>query len=75
MRDGGPGDVVAEGGQPTAPGFLFDTSVVIAAFGGDEAVTCRLRQFPADRLFVPVIVVGELAFGALVSSRITENLG
>ncbi len=67
--------MVAGGGEPAAPGLLFDTSVVIAAFGDEGAVTARLRRFPADRIFVPVIVVGELAFGALTSSRVSENLG
>lgn len=61
-------------GEATASGLLFDTSVVIAAFAEDVAVTGRLRRLPADLLFVPAIVVGELAFGALVSSRVTENL-
>jgi tRNA(fMet)-specific endonuclease VapC len=55
-------------------GFLFDTSVVIAAFRNERAVADRLRKVPATSLFIPTIVLGELTFGALASSRVEENL-
>lgn len=47
---------------------------MIAAFEQEETVTARLVEIPAESLFIPVIVLGELCFGALGSSRAEENL-
>lgn len=55
-------------------GFLFDTNVIIAAFRKEEGVTKRLAELPSDSLFVPVVALGELYFGALKSARPLENL-
>lgn len=52
--------------------YLLDTNVVIALFAGRQAVTRMLEEAP--EVFLPSIVVGELYYGALNSSRIDENL-
>jgi tRNA(fMet)-specific endonuclease VapC len=52
--------------------FLLDTNIVIAFFAGDAAVTAKLSQ--TAEVFVPIVVVGELLFGARKSSRVTENI-
>jgi tRNA(fMet)-specific endonuclease VapC len=51
---------------------LVDTNVVIALFSGDPTVTQRFES-DAD-LFLCVQVLGELRYGALASSRVTETL-
>ena len=55
--------MVVQGGEPPRSGLLFDTSVIIAAISKDELGLSRLRDLPADMLFVPAIVMGELDFG------------
>ncbi len=66
--------MVESGEESQDEGFLFDTNVVIAAFEQEEAVTRRLEGSPADALFVPVVVLGEMDFGARKASRAVENL-
>lgn len=66
--------MVATYQERSAQSYLFDTNVVIAALEQEETVTARLAEIPAESLFVPVIVLGELHFGALGSSRAEENL-
>lgn len=61
-------------GELRQQSYLFDTNVVIASFETEKAVTQRLQELPAERLLIPVIVLGELRFGALGSSRAQENL-
>jgi tRNA(fMet)-specific endonuclease VapC len=55
-------------GSP-AHGFLFDTNVIIAAMAEDTTVTHRLAVLPAESIFVPVVVLGELFVGAFRSSQ------
>ena len=52
--------------------FLLDTNIVIALFADDPAVRDQL----ADDLevFIPSIVLGELFYGALKSTRVEANL-
>ncbi len=52
--------------------LLLDTNAVIALLSADPAVRSRLAD--VDEVFVPVVVVGELLFGALKSSRPEENV-
>lgn len=66
--------MVADSGGAGASGRLLDTSVVIAAFGQEPAVTNRLRALPASSLFLSETVLGELVYGALVSSKVADNL-
>jgi tRNA(fMet)-specific endonuclease VapC len=66
--------MVGTDGEGDPPGRLLDTSLVIAAIGQDPAVIARLRALPASSLFLSATVLGELLFGALVSSRVAENI-
>ncbi|MFQ5851496.1 MAG: type II toxin-antitoxin system VapC family toxin [Candidatus Binatia bacterium] len=52
--------------------FLLDTNVVIALFAKDPSVKEHLEQ--AGEVFVPIIVLGELYFGARKSGQVRENL-
>ncbi|MCA9410182.1 MAG: type II toxin-antitoxin system VapC family toxin [Candidatus Omnitrophica bacterium] len=51
---------------------LLDTNAVIAFFDGVPAAEGAIWSF--ENRSVPVIVVGELRFGALRSHKVTENL-
>ncbi len=42
--------------------YLLDTNIIIALFAGDAPVQAKLAE--ADEVFVPVIAIGELCFGA-----------
>ncbi len=52
--------------------YLLDTSVIIPLFRGEPIVQERLGQ--ADRVFLSVVVLGELHFGAEGSARAEEQL-
>lgn len=52
--------------------FLLDTNAVIALFRTEKAVIEELRR--ADEVFIPVIVLGELYYGARKSAHIDENV-
>lgn len=52
--------------------FLLDTSVVIALLNGRQEVVSQLAD--ADEVFLPVIVLGELYYGALCSMQVSDNL-
>ena len=52
--------------------YLLDTNIVIALFNGDPAVTEQLAG--VEYAAISVTVLGELAAGALKSSRAQENL-
>jgi tRNA(fMet)-specific endonuclease VapC len=58
--------------MPMGGKFLLDTSVLVALFADDASVKEKLVQ--ADEVFIPVIAVGELYYGALKSQRVQENL-
>ena len=66
--------MIADDRAVPAAGLLLDTSVLVATFRRETAVTSRLRNLPADMLLIPAIVLGELAFGARASLRVVENL-
>lgn len=66
--------MVATSGGAAPPGRLLDTSLVLAAIGREPAVLARLRALPSSSLFLSATVPGELLFGALVSSRVAENI-
>jgi len=51
--------------------LLLDTNAVIALLSGDPSLASTLAG--AD-LFVPIIVIGELYYGAYKSTRVSENL-
>ncbi len=66
---------MVETGRGMQPGgSLTDTNVAIASFKEEELVLEKLRDIPSEQIFVPVIVLGELHYGARKSTRIEENL-
>lgn len=52
--------------------YLLDTNVIIALFKGDENVQKQLVH--ASEVFVPVIAVGELYYGAQHSTQIEKHM-
>jgi tRNA(fMet)-specific endonuclease VapC len=52
--------------------YLLDTNIVIALFAAEQAVLDHLKV--AGEVYIPSIVIGELAYGAYKSTRVTENL-
>jgi tRNA(fMet)-specific endonuclease VapC len=56
----------------TSGKFLLDTNIVIALFAEDSAVKQRISG--TAEVFVSIIVLGELYYGALKSSRVESNL-
>ena len=51
--------------------ILLDTNIVTALFKGEEGIATKIDQ--AAEVFIPVIVVGELEYGALHSQQIIKN--
>ena len=60
-------------GSDRPPGLLLDTNIVIAVLSQEDAALARFQE-AADSLFVSVITLGELRFGAHTSGRVEENL-
>ena len=52
--------------------FLLDTNIVIAIFANDNLVLKPLEM--AAEVFVPVVVLGELYYGAQKSNKVENNL-
>ena len=52
--------------------FLLDTNVVIAFLAGEPAIRQLLAE--AEDVFVPIIALGELYFGARKSGQVEKNL-
>jgi|SRR5439155_26600283 len=52
--------------------FLLDTNILIAIFAADPSVQENLAQ-PAE-IFVPIVAIGELYYGARKSTRIEANI-
>lgn len=52
--------------------YLLDTNAAIARINGNQAIEQLLQR--ADEIFVPVIVLGELYYGAENSAKVQENL-
>jgi tRNA(fMet)-specific endonuclease VapC len=57
--------------MPASGRFLLDTNIVIALLQGDDAVLSNLDR--ASEVFISVVVLGELFFGAAKSARSSEN--
>ena len=53
-------------------GDIFDTNVIIKYLAGDDSA--KLLVDNASKRFVPVMVVGELYYGAQKSSKTESNL-
>jgi tRNA(fMet)-specific endonuclease VapC len=52
--------------------YLLDTNIIIAIFAEEPAVLQRVAV--AEEVFVPVIVLGELYYGARKSARAAANI-
>jgi tRNA(fMet)-specific endonuclease VapC len=52
--------------------YVLDTNIVVALIRGESPVIQRLGA--SEEVFVPSIVLGELYYGAMHSSQISENL-
>jgi|SRR5665213_1459523 len=52
-------------------GLLLDTNAAIAFLNGDTIIASKIDRSVS---LISVIVMGELLFGALNSSRVTENV-
>lgn len=52
--------------------YLLDTNIVIAIFANDDKIGRALKE--ASELFVPVVALGELNYGARKSSKVEQNL-
>lgn len=51
----------------------LDTNVIVGFLEGDTSIVNKLDLFAGD-LFIPIIALGELQFGAYNSKRVEENL-
>jgi len=52
--------------------YLLDKNIVIPFLAGDSRIQHKIRQ--VAEVFIPVIVIGELLYGAHKSARRAENL-
>ncbi len=52
--------------------FLLDTNIIIALFSKDPKIHDCITN--VEEVFVPIIAIGELYFGAYNSLKIRENL-
>jgi len=52
--------------------YLLDTNAAVKLLNSDPVVTKLIGE--ADEIYVPIIVVGELYYGAEHSGRVAENL-
>ncbi len=52
--------------------YILDTNIVIALFANDIKVKSRIEK--ADGVFIPVIVIGELFYGADLSTKRDQNI-
>lgn len=52
--------------------FLLDTNIIIALLKGEAIIAEKIDK--AQVVLIPVIVIGELYYGALYSSNIKKNI-
>jgi tRNA(fMet)-specific endonuclease VapC len=58
--------------MPPTGRVILDTNILIGLLAGEAAVLAGLRT--AEAVYVPVIALGELYYGARKSARATENV-
>jgi len=51
--------------------YLLDTNIIVDLFGGDVAIKKKLS---AESIMIPSVVIGELYYGAYLSSRKKSRL-
>jgi len=56
----------------TGSKFLLDTNIITAWLKGEKSVADKIDK--AKAVYIPVIVVGELYFGAMHSTHIQKNI-
>lgn len=56
----------------TGSKILLDTNIVTAWLKGEPAIVQRIDK--ATEVYLPVIVAGELMYGAMYSSKVQKNL-
>lgn len=52
--------------------YLLDTNIVIALFANENKIIERLEAI--ENVYIPVIVLGELYFGASKSKKVKKNI-
>lgn len=52
--------------------FLLDTNIITAWLRGETSVADKIDK--AKEIYIPVIVVGELYYGALYSTKVEKNI-
>jgi tRNA(fMet)-specific endonuclease VapC len=58
--------------QMSGKSYLLDTNIIIALFADEASVKKQIEK--AQKVFVPVIAIGELFYGAELSGKKSENL-
>ena len=58
--------------MPMVGKVLLDTNIIVALFKGDGQVVNRIAQ--TAEVFVPVIAIGELIYGAKHSGNVARNM-
>jgi tRNA(fMet)-specific endonuclease VapC len=53
--------------------FLLDTNIIAAWLKGEKPVADKIDK--AKEIHIPIIVVGELYYGALYSTQVQKNIG
>ena len=52
--------------------FLLDTNIIVAWLKGDTTIAGKIDK--AKEIHIPVIVLGELYYGALYSTQVEKNI-
>jgi tRNA(fMet)-specific endonuclease VapC len=52
--------------------FLLDTNIISAWLKGEKPVADKIDK--AKEIHIPIIVVGELYYGVLYSTRVQKNI-
>ncbi len=52
--------------------ILLDTNIITALLKGETLIADKIDK--ASKVYIPAIVIGELYYGALYSSRIQKNI-
>jgi tRNA(fMet)-specific endonuclease VapC len=55
----------------TGNNYLLDTNIITAWLKGEAEVADRIDE--ADTIYIPVIVIGELYYGAAFSKHVKKN--
>ncbi len=56
----------------TGTKILLDTNIVSALLKGEKSIADNIDQ--ADDVYIPVIVIGELYYGAEYSTQVSKNI-